>query len=125
MAVKRARAIWASLSACFARPAVDATAGPSLLRYIEVRREAERAIGERAWMLLTCYGKLMAGPHSGSYVSALAGEEQLELVRRLQSGETVPVHLMHRHRSEDYRTSSLRWTPTGLVMVFSDREVPA
>jgi hypothetical protein len=105
--------------------AVDGAAGPCWLRYIEVRREAESVIGERAWLLLTCYGKLMAGPRSGSYVGALAGEEQLKLVRRLQSGETVPVHLMHRHRSGDYRASSLRWTPSGLVMVYSDREVPA
>ena len=82
-------------------------------------------MGEREWRLLTCYGKLMEGPLAGSYVSSLAGEEQLKLVRRLRSGETVPVHLMHRHRSGDYWASSLRWTPSGLVMVFSDREVPA
>ena len=114
-----------SLRARLGAPVADAAAGPSLLRYVEVRREAERVIGERAWLLLTCYGKLMAGPRSGSYVSALAGDEQLKLVRRLQSGETVPVHLMHRHRSGNYESSSLRWTPAGLVMVFSDREVPA
>jgi len=86
---------------------------------------AQGSIGERAWMLLTCYGKFMAPPHSGRYVSALPYEEQLQLVRRLQSGETVPVHLMHRHRSGNYRASSLRWTPAGLVMVFSDYELPA
>lgn len=105
--------------------AVERAGGPDLLRHIEVRREAERIIGERSWLLLTCYGKLMAGPRSGSYVSALAYDDQLEFVRRLQCGETVPVHLMHRHRSGDYRSSSLRWTPSGLVMVYPDREVPA
>ena len=125
MVVERARAIWASLSARLQRVAGNASAGSSLLRYIEVRREGQRAIGERAWLLLTCYGKLMEGPNLGRYVSALEGEEQLRLLRRLQSGDTVPVHLMHRHRSGDYRASSLRWTPSGLVMVFSDREVPA
>jgi hypothetical protein len=105
--------------------AVEHPAVSSLLRHVEVCREAERIIGERAWRLLSFYGKLMAGPRSGSYVSALAFDEQLALVRRLQSGATVPVHLMHRHRSGDYRSSSLRWTSAGLVMVFSDREVPA
>lgn len=104
---------------------MGATAGMPLLRRVEVRREAERIIGKRAWLLLTCYGKLMAGPHAGSYVSALAGDEQLKLVRRLLSGDTVLVHLMHRHQSGNYETSSLRWTPAGLVMVFCDREVPA
>ena len=105
--------------------AANATTGPSLMRHIDARREAERVLGEREWRLLSCYGKLMDGPLAGTYVSSLAGEEQLKLVRRLQSGETVPVHLMHRHRYGVHRASSLRWAPSGLVMVFSDREVPA
>lgn len=125
MAVERARSIWASLSAGIRGGAVNATAGQSLLRHVDARREAERVLGEREWRLLSCYGKLMEGSLAGSYVSSLAGEEQLKLVRRLRSGETVPVHLMHRHRSGCHRASSLRWTPSGLVMVFSDREVPA
>jgi hypothetical protein len=52
--------------------AVEHPAVSSLLRHAEVCREAERIIGERAWHLLSFYGKLMAGPRSGSYVSALA-----------------------------------------------------
>lgn len=74
MVVERARAIWASLSARLQRAASNASADSSLLRYIEVRREGQRAIGERAWLLLTCYGKLMEGPNSGRYVSALEGK---------------------------------------------------
>jgi len=104
---------------------VNATTDSPLLVHAEVRREAERTIGERAWFLLSCYGKVMAGPDSGTYVSGLACAEQLDLVHRLQSGETVPVHLMHRHRSGNYEASALRWTPISLVMVFSDREVLA
>lgn len=96
-----------------------------LLQRIEVRRAAENLIGERAWFLLSQYGKLMDGPRAGSYVSGIAADAQLELVRRLAIGETVSVHLMHRHRSGNYDASSLRWSPGGLVMVFRDREVLA
>ena len=49
----------------------------------------ERAIGERAWMLLSCYGKLMAGPCSGSSVSALACGEQRELVRQVRAVQNL------------------------------------
>jgi len=94
-------------------------------RHIEVRQEAERLLGERSWSLLSSYGKLMDGPRSGSYVSGIPYDDQLAIVHRLVRGETVDVHLMHRHRSGDYRASSLRWTSGGLVMVFPDREVPA
>lgn len=93
-------------------------------RLIEVHAEAERLLGLRSWFLLSCYGKLMDGPDAGSYVSGIAYDDQLELVRRLVEGETVSVHLMHRHRSGHYEASSLRWSPAGLVMVFRDREVP-
>lgn len=94
-------------------------------RLIEVHAEAERLLGLRAWFLLSCYGKLMDGPNAGSYVSGIAFDAQLELVRQLVDGQTVQVHLMHRHRSGDYEASALRWSQSGLVMVFRDREVPA
>lgn len=95
------------------------------LHRVEVRRKAQRLLGEPAWMLVCCYGRLMEGPHSGRYVSALSCEEQLRLARRLRAGATVAVHLMHRHRSGNYESSSTRWTLDGLVMVYADREVPA
>jgi hypothetical protein len=91
-------------------------------RQIEVRREAERVLGARAWSMLSCYGKLMSGPKAGSYVSGLAFNDQNEIVRRLANGETVPVHLMHKHQSGCYQSSSLRWSRDGFVMVFADRE---
>jgi hypothetical protein len=96
-----------------------------LLRFLEVHLEAERLLGERSWSLLSGYGKLMDGPAAGSYVSGIASDAQLELVHRLVRGETIPVHLMHRHRSGNYEASSLRWSQRGLVMVFRDREVLA
>jgi hypothetical protein len=91
-------------------------------RLLEVRLEAEGLLGARAWALLSNYGKLMEGPKSGFYVSGLAFDDQLEFVHRLVRGETVPVHLMHRHRSGNYEASCLKWTGRRLVMVFDDRE---
>ena len=102
----------------------DANESP-LVRLIEVRREAEMLLGERSWFLLSCYGKLMDGPQVGSYVSGLSYEDQLDLIHRLVRGETVDVHLMHRHRSGNYEASSLRWSKDGLVMVFGDRVIRA
>lgn len=104
---------------------VDEAGRKALLRCLEVRRKAQRILGEREWVFLSSYGKLMEGPHSGTYVSGLPCHKQLKLVHRLRSGETVLVHLMHRHKSGDYEASSLRWTPTGFMMVFADREVQA
>jgi hypothetical protein len=64
----------------------------------------------------------MDGPSSGQYVSGLSAEAQLQVVQRLVAGETVHIHLMHRHRSGNYEVSSLRWNGSLLVMVFKDRE---
>lgn len=91
-------------------------------RYIEVRQQAEQLIGARAWALVSSFGKLMDGPQAGLYVSGIAFDEQLAVVRRLACGETVPVHLMHKHKSGNYQASALRLSSSGLVMVFADRE---
>ena len=108
-----------------ARGETDELESNPFRRHLEVRLEAVRLLGERPWFLLSSYGKLMDGPHAGFYVSGLASDAQLELVHRLASGKTIPVHLMHRHRSGNYEVSSLRWSESGLVMVFRDGEVPA
>jgi len=100
-------------------------ASSDFARLAVLRQEAERLIGPHAWFLFSSYGKLMDGPNAGSYVSGLDLEEQLELVRCLASGQTLPVHLMHRHRSGDYEVSFLRSMQGRLIMVFADREVPA
>jgi hypothetical protein len=92
---------------------------------LDMHREGERMLGRAAWRLLCGYGRFMNGPHSGSYVSGVPFAVQRDVVARLVRGETVDVHLMHRHRSGHYESSSLRWSPAGLVMVFADREVDA
>lgn len=95
-------------------------------RHMEVCREAERLIGKRAWALLSSYGRLMGGPYSGRYVSGVPFAVQLEIVRQLSCGETVPIHLMHRHVSGNYESSWLRWSRGGgLVMVYRDRNEDA
>lgn len=97
-----------------------------LLRHIEVCREAEGLIGMRAWALLSSYGRLMDGPHTGRYVSGVPYVVQIEIVQRLVRGETLPIHLMHRHVSGNYQSSSLRWSQAGgFVMAFPDREEKA
>lgn len=101
-------------------------AGPpddDLKRYAEVRLEAERLIGRRAWAMVSFYGRLMDGAYTGRYVSGVPFAVQLDIVLRLTRGETLPVHLMHRHVSGNHESSSLRWSREGgLVMTFLDRE---
>ena len=89
-------------------------------------RLAERRLGRRSWFLLSCYGRLMTGPHSGSYVSGVPFALQRELIHQLTRGETVPVHLMHKHVSGSSESSELHWSQDrGFVMVFPDREEKA
>lgn len=105
---------------------MDLLTDKELQRHVEVGRKAEGLLGKRAWALLCSYGRLMDGPHAGLYVSGLPYRIQLDIVQRLVHGETVAVHLMHRHRSGHYEASWLRWSQDGgLVMVFRDREVKA
>lgn len=103
----------------------DATLAP-FRQYLMLTRLAERRLGPRSWFLLSCYGRLMTGPYSGLYVSGLPYAAQRELIHQLTQGETVPVHLMHRHMSGTYVSSSLRWSPhCGFVMVFPECEEKA
>lgn len=97
----------------------------ALYRHHQLGLKAERLFGARLWFLLSCYGKLMSGPRSGSYVSGLPVDEQFELVERLANGESVDVHLMHRHVSGNYEASALRWSQGKFLMVFGDREEAA
>lgn len=104
---------------------MDDTALLAFQHDMELRAQAELLLGPGAWSLLQSYGKLMHGPQSGHYVSALSASEQLGLVERLVGGETLDIHLMHRHRSGNYEVSSLRWVDGTLIMVFKDREQAA
>lgn len=94
----------------------------ALRRSMKLRMQAERLLGEKAWFLVESYGKLMDGPDSGRYVSALKGEGKLDIAKRLVAGQLVTVHLMHRHRSGNHEVSSLRLRDGQLLMVFKDRE---
>jgi len=96
-----------------------------LLHDMEMQEAARELVGGPAFWLMHGYGRVMAGPRSGRYISGLPGEEQLELAQRLSRGETIPVHLMHRHQSGNYESSALRWESGKLYMVFEDREESA
>lgn len=67
----------------------------------------------------------MSGPYSGHYVSGLPISEARKLLRALQGGERLPVHLMHRHRSGNSESSALSLADGRLVMHYPDRSEPA
>jgi hypothetical protein len=105
---------------------VDRSLDKNFQQLIEVRVEAEELIGHRAWTLLSRYGRMIGGQHTGLYVSGVPFAVQLDLVHRLSRGETVSVHLMHRHVSGRPEPSALRWSQSGgLVMVFENRDEKA
>jgi hypothetical protein len=89
-----------------------------------VAAHGEQVLGSQQWALLCTYGKCMGGSHSGLYVSGLPYAEVHRMLDALATGETIAVHLMHRHRSGDYERSSLRLRQGVLIMVYPDREVP-
>lgn len=94
--------------------------------WLRKRRDLERyavsVLGARGWGLVQSYGRLMRGPRSGRYVSSLENSEVTELVEALERGEELAIHLMHRHHSGNYESSSLRLESGHLVMRFPDRE---
>lgn len=86
----------------------------------------EQVLGDRGWFLFKCYGKLMSGPYSGQYVSALPPPDVHALLHALAAHEPVPVHLMHRHRPGAHAGLYTRLGANGhLVMGFADREIDA
>jgi hypothetical protein len=91
--------------------------------HVELAQYGQEQLGIAAWRLLCSYGKLMTGPPLGGlYVSGIPCEVAKEFVDALVRGETVDVHLMHRHRSGNYESSSLCLRDGRLVMIFDDRE---
>jgi len=93
-----------------------------LLAHRDLHRYTVSVLGERGWALLRSYGRLMNGPCSGRYVSALSAVSATELVDALARGDEIDVHLMHRHVSGNYESSTLRLEGGRLVMRFPDRE---
>jgi hypothetical protein len=114
-------AVLSKLSAFWNRSApVD-----SLLAFARERhrltQDAEALLGPAGWTLLRTYGRLMSGKFSGQYISGLPDAEVRALLKALERGEKIPVHLMHRHRSGCYESSWLSLTKGHLMMHFPDR----
>jgi hypothetical protein len=63
----------------------------------------------------------MEGANAGSYISGVSVAEARAIVDALIAGNIVKVHLMHRHRSGHYESSSLMLREGRLIMKFSDR----
>lgn len=93
-----------------------------LCSYAALQAEGEQLLGTQNFFLLVSYGRLMGGPHSGSYVSSRPINERVNFARRLIAGEMLNIHLMHRHVSGKYDASTLCWRDGRLVMVFDGRE---
>ena len=87
----------------------QASVASALLERARLQQYSERTLGARAWGLLSMYGRVMAGPHCGQYVSAMPSAEIREVVDSIAHGELLPIHLMRIHRSGDYRVSTLRF----------------
>ena len=90
--------------------------------HIELHRHAEDVLGRHVWFLLSSFGRVMSGPHSGNYVSGVPTLVARSFVDSLAAGETVDIHLMHRHKSGKHESSQLHIVAGALVMVFKDRD---
>ena len=106
-------------------PPRDNAALEALRQWHRLAGEGAKLLGDTGWVLFRSYGRIMAGPHSGSYVSGLPMDEVRRLLSALAMGERVPVHLMHRHASGNYEPSELSLTDGRLVMHYSGRSEPA
>lgn len=95
------------------------------LEWHRLGHDGEELLGATGWSLFRSYGRVMSGPHSGRYVSALSSDETRRLLSALREGQRVPIHLMHRHRSGNYESSVLSLMDGRLVMHFADRSEPA
>lgn len=90
-----------------------------------LRHEGEEVLGVAGWRLFRRFGRVMAGPYSGSYVSGLSFDETRRLLWALKEGRRIPVHLMHRHRSTNPAASELSLADGCLVMHYATRSEPA
>jgi hypothetical protein len=90
--------------------------------YLALTKYARDAMGPEQWRLVKYFGKIMdGGPHGGLYVSGLPIAEARLIVENLMEGRSVAVHLMHRHRSGVYETSTLCRRAGRLIMLFDER----
>lgn len=93
-----------------------------MAEYLKLNRYAESVLGMRGWTLVRSHGRMMSGPNTGMYVSGVPFAEARWLVEELVHGRRIDVHLMHRHRSGNYESSSLSLTDGRLTMHFTDRD---
>lgn len=107
------------------RPVVASPELAAAIEWHQLAQEAEALLGERGWVLLRSFGRMMSGPYSGRYVSALAPDEVRALLAALQRGARIPVHLMHRHQSGNYEASTLSLADGCLMMHYPDRSEAA
>lgn len=96
-----------------------------MLEYLALNKHAESVLGVRNWTLVRSYGRIMSGPYSGQYVSGVPFEEAQRLVEELVRSRRIDVHLMHRHRSGNYESSTLSFADGRLTMHFPDRDEEA
>jgi hypothetical protein len=115
----------ASLQARLRRTAAAPTLMDVVLEWHQLSQEGQALLGETGWTLLRAYGRVMSGKFTGQYVSGLPVDEVRSLLRALQRGQRVPVHLMHRHRSGNYESSSLSLSDGRLLMHYGSRTEPA
>ncbi len=85
----------------------------------------ERVLGATGWRLFERFGRLMAGPKCGLYVSALDTDEVIGLLDALACGKVLLIHLMHRHVSGNFESSRLLLVKGTMVMRFADRDEAA
>lgn len=93
-----------------------------MAEYLALNKHADAALGMKNWMLVRSYGRIMSGPYTGHYVSALPFEEARRLLDELLRGRRIDVHLMHRHRSGNYESSTLSFAGGRLTMHFANRD---
>lgn len=86
-----------------------------------MHRYASELLGTRNWKLVSSFGRVMSGPHSGLYVSGIPTTVAKAFIDALVRGEEISVHLMHRHVSGNYESSRLRFDGDRLWMHFADR----
>ena len=100
---------------------MDPDESQALCAWLALHQCAAAALGHRNWRRICSHGRVMSGPHSGQYVSGIPVLAAQAFVQALLHGETIPVHLMHGHRSGNYESSCLRLVDGQLLMVFGDR----
>jgi hypothetical protein len=106
-----------------AEPANDALAVLASHEWAALHRFGAMTLGRTAWSLFQHHGRILSGPHAGSYVSGVPCAAARSLVATLLGGEEVPVLLTHLAR--DCASVGTKFVGGQLVMLFADHTEPA